>query len=1464
MMKKENTRWDNKGIWGKIRDYKGRGKGLLRSPIIPYIPLLSLIALFLLIPQAQGASKGNDPVAYWRFDEGGGPTAYDDYSSNYDATLSAGGAGSNTTVGQMWTSGKIGNALECDGTNDYADHTDFTIAKTSSWSFSMWQYKPTGSGTTWQGFIGKSVGSTGGYWMWHSSLTWYQDYYDPGGGYEYYGYWNSDLNLGDEVPYDEWYHLAVTYNGSDFETKAYINGVLKETKTATWSPRPVSQVTFSQIGMGGGSRFFEGNIDDVKVYDYIRTADQIMVDYNAGSAAHVGSGADPNEGTAPKLYLPFDENTGTTVYDRSGNDNNGSFSSAPTWVAGKYGSALSFDGTDDYVDVGGGSAASIHYNNQTIALWFKSDDTLSNGTRRLFDGNYIGIYYDDTGAGGADNTLFGFVHDGTAFRAAYSNDTVFNAGVWYHVAVTWDNSTVKLYINGQKQANENSSYDGTIGTSSDQVGIGADRNGGSPFDGLIDDVKVYNYARTQAQIAYDYNKGRPIAHYRFDEGTGTIAHNDYSSADAGSAPVGWWKFQSLSAEIGSDATVSLSGSFIGSTGTTEPGTTSLSTDVVYSGTASQSSPGSNAVQVPAASWTTDEWVGYQVSFYYKASTGWPDQRTVTANTSNALTLDGNVTLDGDHTIKIKDRLYYSISYTSADQMTWEIYFKVIDQSGRYFRGANDDIGIYPSGANLGFFIGTYSNPVLTTTGVNMSDGNFHHVVLTYDDTSGAWTVYVDGAQKGSGTTDAGYLTASETLRIGARNDGEDEFSGMLVDDIKIYDYIRSSEEVYETYNNTHGTLVADTKFVDGKVGKALEFDGTGDYVNCGNDASFECPTVTIEAWIKQDVASNRDPIVATSNTAGGDKDHYLDLELYSNNKLLMLFGDGTNAGDVYSTGTITDTDWHHVAVVRDDSAETVQFFIDGAAEAVKNYATSLGTLITLGSDDLTIGSLAGSIYFDGKIDDVRIYNYARTAAQIKQDYDAGAASRHGAQQTGVADPWGGAMPVAHWKLDENTGVLARDASENNKDGLLGRSGQTTEIPAWTQGKLGPCLKFDGTNDCVDITSFTPPTGAVSVCAWFKTTSKTTTQAIAGKTRASYTTYGFGLQIGGSKLRGMYSSNNSEWYDNLYADINNDQWHFGVVTFDGGNGATSASSITGKLYLDSVLKTTHTGTTQWYGPYDFFIGASHHNGYENTESRFTGSIDDVRVYDYALTQAQVSWLYNKGEPVAYYRFDESSGTDAYDDTGNNNATVTIGGTGSQTTIAAAHTASATGKFGRCMSFDGTDDYASCGDVTPMNSATKLTLTGWFKQTALDAGDMMFAKGDSTTNNTWIYTWTDGYLYTDLRNGSTTYGNFDYSSVVTAGKWFHYAMVYNGAGAENSDKLKVYIDGVEITQDFYGTLPSSLGDQSTKALTIGTTLESGNVQHKWAGSIDEVRVYNYCRTAAQVMQDFNAGAASRLGD
>jgi hypothetical protein len=271
---------------------------LAHRAIVSARTVLDGISDFFVTP-AYAADKGAAPVAHWRFDEGGGPTAYDDSTNNNDGTLNAGTLGSNTAVGQMWTAqGKIGAALECDGTDDYVsvgDKSDWAFG-TNPFTITLWA--KWNSLANIESIIGQSTGP-GNVAKWALVQNMNTSYaydstkltfmvYNAG---ESFAVWNWTPATG------TWYHIAITRSGTSF--KLYVNGVQTGgTQTVTVTVPDVA--TDLRIGSDGEAwNFFNGLIDDVRIYNYARTAAQILVDYNAGSAAHLGAGTDPNEGTAP-------------------------------------------------------------------------------------------------------------------------------------------------------------------------------------------------------------------------------------------------------------------------------------------------------------------------------------------------------------------------------------------------------------------------------------------------------------------------------------------------------------------------------------------------------------------------------------------------------------------------------------------------------------------------------------------------------------------------------------------------------------------------------------------------------------------------------------------------------------------------------------------------------------------------------------------------------------------------------------------------------------------------------------------------------------------------------------------------------------------------------------------------------------------------------------------------------------
>lgn len=260
---------------------------------------------------------------------------------------------------------------------------------------------------------------------------------------------------------------------------------------------------------------------------------------------------------------------------------------------------------------------------------------------------------------------------------------------------------------------------------------------------------------------------------------------------------------------------------------------------------------------------------------------------------------------------------------------------------------------------------------------------------------------------------------------------------------------------------------------------------------------------------------------------------------------------------------------------------------------------------------LNIGE-ANNDYLSGQIDDVKIYNKARTAEQVRRDYDSGP------------------PPVARWKMDEKTGQYANDVLGNANTGTLGL-GVTADAsdPTWKSSASchsGSCLKFDGTDDYVDAGagSSLDIIGNFTATLWVKyngSADNTNALRIFNKGNNSPSLYyipssqriGFGDEAG--YIYGVHNLSGS--------------WHH-ITAIKTGN---TINDIT--IYVDEVSLGTLTQTGTWDGwlsnSVHFFIGAT---SVLTVNKYWTGFIDDVRIYNYALTAQQVKTEFNQNSAVRF--------------------------------------------------------------------------------------------------------------------------------------------------------------------------------------------------------------------------------------
>ncbi|MGB6834128.1 MAG: IPT/TIG domain-containing protein [Candidatus Acidiferrum sp.] len=207
----------------------------------------------------------------------------------------------------------------------------------------------------------------------------------------------------------------------------------------------------------------------------------------------------------PGLVAAYDFNagSGTTLSDVSGNGNTGTIVNATWSASGKYGGALSFNGTNAQVVIN--DAASLHLTTAvTLEAWVNPSSAPTNWQDVIYKA--IDNYYLEAGSTNGDKPGAGVLLTSSAEPLAYGSAQL-AASTWTHLAMTYDGTTLKMYVNGVLATS--TAQTGTITTSTDALQIGGDTTYGQFFKGLIDEVRVYNVALTQTQIQTDMATALP-------------------------------------------------------------------------------------------------------------------------------------------------------------------------------------------------------------------------------------------------------------------------------------------------------------------------------------------------------------------------------------------------------------------------------------------------------------------------------------------------------------------------------------------------------------------------------------------------------------------------------------------------------------------------------------------------------------------------------------------------------------------------------------------------------------------------------------------------------------------------------------------------------------------------------------------------------------------------------------------
>jgi len=139
--------------------------------------------------------------------------------------------------------------------------------------------------------------------------------------------------------------------------------------------------------------------------------------------------------------------------------------------------------------------------------------------------------------------------------------------------------------------------------------------------------------------------------------------------------------------------------------------------------------------------------------------------------------------------------------------------------------------------------------------------------------------------------------------------------------------------------------------------------------------------------------------------------------------------------------------------------------------------------------------------------------------------------------------------------------------------------------------------------------------------------------------------------------------------------------------------------------------------------------------------------------------------------------------------------------------------------------------TAGDLNELDGVSTFTLETWVKFNSIESWRNIFLKATVGTQRIGLQTGTNNNLYFLLGNGSNSYG-YTASNVITTGVWYHITAVFDGTATGNSGRLKLYINGVQQSLSFGGTIPA----------TTPTTSASLSFANNVNGAVDEIRIWN----------------------
>ena len=436
----------------------------------------------------------------------------------------------------------------------------------------------------------------------------------------------------------------------------------------------------------------------------------------------------------------------------------------------------------------------------------------------------------------------------------------------------------------------------------------------------------------------------------------------------------------------------------------------------------------------------------------------------------------------------------------------------------------------------------------------------------------------------------------------------------------------------ETFNDGTLTDMDDDDWVDGLFGNALEFDGSDDHVDIGDLGNLSEDSVSF--WFKTDDTNQTvNAAMFSSGGNGGNSPNTFQVS-FVDGKIRFYGHNGTSSTEyVYMIDPVLADTWYFVAIVNDGT--NTKCYVDGSYVGQVMMGTHL-------FDDVRVGVNRGdNTYFDGLVDDIRIYNNALSQSEITSIYNS---YSQGGAKVDHENKFIRNGLIGYWRFDETEGTTAYDThhivTTDNQDG----------------SKYGNALSFDGSNDYAYKSDFWSDvfendcSNDFSVSVWGKVNKNKDINYwwyVGSDDEPSLKSHVTGAMRACHAGNGDATNASSNCFVSATGVIKEDTWHNAIVTWDHDYFSGNNSGIM-RLYVDSV----EVGNLSIPNNDSSFLPADDLKvGWDGAAGRdMNGTLDDLRVYSKVLTQTEITDLYNdedlRDNIVGHLKFNEDSGTTFY--------------------------------------------------------------------------------------------------------------------------------------------------------------------------------------------------------------------------